>query len=249
LCKRKEELLSSLDDTCFHETESEYLRKVTDFGFKSILVESFKNKDNIEERLHIMFHYDYSILLVWDTFTYGDDGSWARSGQSVPPPSRNGGKFYYNWIPNDKIENSVTSSGGFVGNGDKDQSFSIMFNKDLTPHILPKELRDKQPKFRNCTWDEFSAKDTEWNKEVKSYLADQETIKIWNGDHDCGEALKHNINKLLENGVLVKKWKKQPFLWLLHHMDTKEEGYNCEEINKQRIAKLPIEVQELIKGE
>ena len=43
-------------DTKFIETEVDYLKKVSDFGFKSLLVEPFINEDKVEERLHIMFH-------------------------------------------------------------------------------------------------------------------------------------------------------------------------------------------------
>jgi len=192
--KRKEMLLSANGDTCFSETEESYLKKVEEFGFKSLLVEPFINKDKIEERLHIMFHYGYSILLVWDTHTWGDDGSWAKSGEKVPPPSRNGGKFYYNWLPNNKDNRfGLTSSGGY-------------------------------------TEDKFTGN------------------LIWCGDHDCREGLKHNINNLAENGTFLGTWIDQPFLWLLHYMDTEEEGYDYEAINKNRIEKLPEDVQRCIKG-
>jgi hypothetical protein len=248
--KRMERLMDSTNDTKFSETEEDYLKKVTDFGFKSLLIIPFKNKNKIEERLHIMFHYDYSILLVWDTHTFGDDGSWAKAGKSVPPPSRNGGKFYYNWIPNNGFKNNCTSSGGCVSNGDKNISYSYMFNPDLTPHILPKELRDIQPKLGDGeTYEIFNEKRKTWESLVDKYLSDHPTISIWSGNHDCREALKFNINQLAENGTFVKKWKKQPFLWLLHYMDTEKKDYDYNAINKERIAMLPIEVQELIKGE
>jgi hypothetical protein len=47
----------------------------------------------------------------------------------------------------------------------------------------------------------------------------------------------------------MKKWIRQPFLWLLHYGDTKVAGYDFDEINQQRIAMFPTEVQEAICGE
>lgn len=244
--KRKEQLLSSVNDTTFHETEESYMKKVTDFGFKLVLTIPFMNDSNIEERFHIMFHDEYSILLKWDTHTWGDDGSWAKAGKEVPPPSRNGGSFFYNWSPN-KLGLMCTSSGGFISNGDKGD-YSCLFNKDFTPHILPDELRKKRPILDN-NYEDFLEKKKIWNKEVEEYLSKNNTVYIWSGDHDCREALKFNIERLLENGIFLKKWKKQPFLWLLHYMDSKTPGYNHEQITKDRIALLPEYIQEIIKGE
>ena len=51
---------------------------------------------------------------------------------------------------------------------------------------------------------------------------------------------------MIENGVFLKEWKKQPFLWLLHHGDTKVEGYNYEEINQKRLNLLPDYVKKCI---
>jgi len=247
--QRKAKLLSSVDDTVFSETEEEYLRKVTDFGFKSLLVDPFINEDGTEERLYIMFHYDYSILLVWDTHTWGDDGSWAKAGKEVPPPNRNGGHIYYNWSPEDKSKRfDCTSSGGFIGNGDNNQTYSTSFNKDFTPHILPQEYRESEPKWGDRDYEEFCKEFDKWCIECTNYFADQDCIGIWSGDHDCREALKFNINNLIENGTFIKKWKNQPFLWLLHYMDHKEDGYDHEAITKERISRLPEDVQQIIKG-
>jgi len=177
--ENKRELLQSVNDTTFSESEEDYLKKVTDFGFESLLIEHFTNSDGLKERLHIMFHYEYSILLCFDTFTMS-------KGKS----SRNGGNFYYNWIPNNKENRyDFTSSGGF----------------EKTDNGL-----------------------------------------VWIGGHDCREAIKFNINRLNENGSLLKNWVKQPFLWLLHHGDTENEGYDYQEINNQRILKLPKKVQDII---
>ena len=82
--KNMSELLSSVDDTMFCETEDEYLRKVSDFGFEVLLKDEFET-DRGKERFYVMFHREYSILLCWDTFT----------------GSRNSGNFYYNFSYNE----------------------------------------------------------------------------------------------------------------------------------------------------
>lgn len=62
---------------------------------------------------------------------------------------------------------------------------------------------------------------------------------IYSGYHDCREAIKHKFNNLVNNGEFIKKWINQPFLWLLHYMDTKDPNYDYEAITKERISRLP----------
>lgn len=66
---------------------------------------------------------------------------------------------------------------------------------------------------------------------------------IWAGHHDCREALRYHIRRLREEGSFVTPWVERPFLWLLHHGDTKVEGYNYKAINAERIAMLPEDVR------
>lgn len=68
----------------------------------------------------------------------------------------------------------------------------------------------------------------------------------WVGDHDAREALRHKIQGLRDNGDFLSRWEKRPFLWLLHHMDTKTEGYDHHAINEERIAQLPEWVRRMI---
>lgn len=72
---------------------------------------------------------------------------------------------------------------------------------------------------------------------------------VWVGDHDCREALRHHIAQLRAHGEFIKEWIEQPFLWLLHHGDTKDDNYDHKEITAERIAMFPIEVQKAIAGE
>jgi len=71
----------------------------------------------------------------------------------------------------------------------------------------------------------------------------------WAGDHDAREALRHKIQRLRDNGRFLSRWKQRPFMWLLHHMDTKEEGYDHDAINAERIGRLPDWVRTMITPE
>lgn len=71
---------------------------------------------------------------------------------------------------------------------------------------------------------------------------------IWAGDHDCREALRFHIRRLEENGTILPVWKGRPFLWLLNYMDTKDDNYDHDQINRERIAMLPKDIQKAIKG-
>lgn len=69
---------------------------------------------------------------------------------------------------------------------------------------------------------------------------------VWGGDHDCREALIHNITKLETNGTLITPWVKRPFLWLLHFDDSRVDGYDHAAITEARIKRLPQWVQDFI---
>jgi hypothetical protein len=56
------------------------------------------------------------------------------------------------------------------------------------------------------------------------------------------------IDKLKRNGEFLPKWVERPFLWLLHHGDTQGE-YDYDEINEERISKLPKHVIDAITPE
>jgi hypothetical protein len=71
-------------------------------------------------------------------------------------------------------------------------------------------------------------------------------LGVWAGDHDAREALRHKVSGLRNTGKFLACWERQPFLWLLHYMDTKQPGYDYKSINQQRIASLPMWVQTMI---
>lgn len=64
------------------------------------------------------------------------------------------------------------------------------------------------------------------------------------GDYDIREAFVYKLTRMKETGTFIKKWPKAPFLWMLHWMDTKDEGYDYKAINAERFALLPAEVRE-----
>jgi len=69
---------------------------------------------------------------------------------------------------------------------------------------------------------------------------------VWCGDHDAREALRHKIQGLRSAGSLLPKWQYRPRLWLLHHQDTKEPGYDHKSITESRILLCPQWVQDMI---
>lgn len=75
------------------------------------------------------------------------------------------------------------------------------------------------------------------------YAGESEGNNIWEGSVDIREGLRHRLDTMAESGALLPAWVKCPFIWLLHYMDTKEDGYDYKAINAQRFAMLPHEVQ------
>lgn len=171
----KEEWLTELDDTSFHNKLERYQRIIEKFGFEQVLADNFTSKWDNHENYFIYAHRK-GLLLSFDTFNQ---------------TSVNGGKVYYQWRPSVPLDEThgCRSSGCFE-------------NYDTDP--------------------------------------------VWIGDHDCREALIHNLNKLNNRGEFVSPWIKRPFLWLLHHGDTEAENYDYKEINETRIERLPQWVKDFI---
>jgi hypothetical protein len=63
---------------------------------------------------------------------------------------------------------------------------------------------------------------------------------------DCREAIRYYLGKMRETGTFLPVWENRPFLWLLHYMDTKDEGYDYKAITASRIAQLPEHVRNAI---
>lgn len=240
--KETNKLLTELDDTLFSNTEKDYLRKMKGFGFDEVLKLPFVNEKGITERFYVLFHRNLGILLTFDTYTWGDDGSWAKAGEEVPHPGVNGGNFYYNWSPNPKINRiGLTSSGGFMRR--KADRFLTMFDKNFEKEIDQTTLNIvPELDWENSTSEERSVR----YKEIQDALDKLGHRTVWSGNHDCREAVKLKITNMINKGVFLPKWKEQPFLWLLHYMDTKTKGYDYKKINEERIAMLPQYVRDAI---
>lgn len=76
---------------------------------------------------------------------------------------------------------------------------------------------------------------------------------LWAGDHDAREAFRYTLNKLRTASPLPV-WAKQPHLWLVNYGETpdhsdRDNRPDYDAINKGRIARLPQEVQDAIKGD
>lgn len=67
---------------------------------------------------------------------------------------------------------------------------------------------------------------------------------VFVGDYDIREAFVYRLNRMKETGTFVKQWPQKDFLWLLHWMDTKAEGYDYKAITAERLAMLPEYVRE-----
>lgn len=79
---------------------------------------------------------------------------------------------------------------------------------------------------------------------------------VWVGDHDCREAVRHNLARLEANGRFVSPWVERPgVFWLTHYAEMKpyegdHRGYSdaAKRITAERISRFPRTVQEQIKG-
>ena len=60
------------------------------------------------------------------------------------------------------------------------------------------------------------------------------------GNHDCREAIIHNLMRLEQYGNFIEPWEGDPHIWLRHHDDTLIDVYTGRNtISQERIAKLP----------
>ena len=79
-----------------------------------------------------------------------------------------------------------------------------------------------------------------WYSFISSGKLNKDYIYI--GSHDCREAIRLILSDLRENGTFIKPWVEQPFLWILHFMDSKKRDCDYKEINAKRINKFPKHV-------
>lgn len=66
------------------------------------------------------------------------------------------------------------------------------------------------------------------------------------GHRDVREGLKTHLLVMEKLGAFLPNWVERPFLWLLHHGDTKVFNFSSEKINEKRILELPEEARKAI---
>ncbi len=93
-------------------------------------------------------------------------------------------------------------------------------------------------------WNFADGLPSNWSQENPH--ADDDREMYWRGDHDAREAICHNLAALREHGSFMRPWKESPFLWLLHHGDTRDKDYDYKKINAERMAMLPDYVRECV---
>lgn len=81
-----------------------------------------------------------------------------------------------------------------------------------------------------------------------SWACDKDGVAVWDGSRDAREGLRFALDRMADAGTFLPKWEKQGFLWLLHYKDTKDKDYDYTAITAERIARLPVDVQDAIRG-
>ena len=88
-----------------------------------------------------------------------------------------------------------------------------------------------------------------WRILTSSHGDNGEEKKIRHFDFDIREGLIHNINKVDTNLKLLPKWRGQlPFLWFLDYLEEKQSDYDYKAITKNKIARCPDEMKNIING-
>jgi hypothetical protein len=112
-------LLSVAGDSYFGITPESFQRVLDRGGFATVLVEPFVGRNDVEEKLSVCYNEPDGLLLSWETY----------NGDCI-----NGGKVYYNWLPNKEINRfQFTSSGSLEGDvwvGDHDVREGLLHNMD-----------------------------------------------------------------------------------------------------------------------
>jgi len=232
--KKMRNLMNMTDDTHLLNTLSDYTRKIEEFGFIKVYEKKYFSKDSYskkkrQEQHFIYFHYKFSILLNFYTYN---------------KTSVSGGSFYYNWSPNDiKTRFNHTASGHMLEG---------QYDKDFEPVEVPSNIGPEYRwDFEKDKWSAFREKNDMWWEMYWKWLNDNEYRWVWSGNHDCRQAIKHNITSLADNGIFLKKWKENPIISLCHSgdWDRVRGNYSENQINKlteKRMKMLPQDVQDAI---
>lgn len=214
----KQAALESRDDANYMTTVSGYQRIITDMGFRKVLELPFVGKS----------YYGKPSPQELFCVYWRDEGGVLLYFDTFNGKRINSGKFCYNWKPTCDRNGtySVLSSGGWHTSEPMENqcpSYDEMNDEDDNPKNDP-EVASRYELYKE-----------EWCRKA-----------VWSGDHDAREAIRHNMERLEEFGKFVTPWTRQPFLYLLHYMDTKQDGYDYKAITAERIKMLPADVQSAI---
>jgi hypothetical protein len=72
--------------------------------------------------------------------------------------------------------------------------------------------------------------------------------RIWVGDHDAREGLRHTLSVLRDHGKFLPQWRERPHLWLINYGEQPSEfdfDY-YEKLKKEKVDRLPKHIQELL---
>lgn len=80
---------------------------------------------------------------------------------------------------------------------------------------------------------------------------------IWVGDHDCREAIVHNLTRLEKNGTFVEPWPERQFMWLINYSesheihqrlkdDWKASTAECDAVTNGRMGRIPQHVRDAL---
>jgi hypothetical protein len=218
---RKQQLLTLADDTTHSETLPRWQRIIGECGFETLLTlnvpaDPTPNMEAWRDNKFFVCWHPDAILLVYDTFNGG--------------ATRNSADMYYNWKPHTdywRAQRRVTANG----------SWHWVEQPGLPPEPAWADRYDKDGKRLDLP------RVAEIDRVRRAAF---EQAGIWCGTHDVREAIRHKLALLRQHGQFVCPWVKQPFLWLLHYMDTKVEGYDYKAIADARIAMLPRHVRATI---
>jgi hypothetical protein len=70
--------------------------------------------------------------------------------------------------------------------------------------------------------------------------------RVWVGDHDAREGLRHTVAKLRTAGTFLPQWKKRPFLWFLEYTQSDSTSAPYKAHAEQVISELPEHVRRAI---
>jgi hypothetical protein len=207
-------MLQSTNDTLFSSTVEYYISVITRNGFKKVYEEPFVGcVCNCEPQQEMFYVFVKHPGLLLVFDTFN--------------LQVNSGKIYYNWIPNPNVNCFEFTSSGC----------SFVIKKEDQDQLDVIRAKRRLLEWNSAQWQLlFKEEDSLW-KAIKNRGG-----TVWSGDHDCREALIHNITRLAENGTFAEPWIKPPSLWLV----TWGEKNNFDQVIKARYDKFPRVVKEMV---